>query len=426
MRKTIQKTIANTEVDYPIRLFYVLGLGGVAISLPRLVLSLILGMWGTAALATLNVLTFGGLVYFAYKTGKHRQARLWTVVLVFMVNLPIMYFTSGGLHSGMPSVFMLAVIFTVLMLRRRVALLLCALEILEYSAACIFSFYYPQYVTFYASEEEVLLVVVLTCSLTSMICGAVLFFHLQEHERQRESLRQKNEQLTRYDASRSTFLTTVSHEIKNPLNAINLHALDTAELMEESPLNLELMQENQQVITKMVGRIDRILVDMKDTVAIEQGRLSLSLAPMRTQHMIQEVATQYFGKNYTADNELQLELDMEAPPIQADYARLTQVITNLLTNALQHTHGGQIQVSLWVDEGLQYICVADNGEGMSEQMREKALEGYVSASEDYWRHGIGLYVCHQIVEAHGGRIWIDSQLGIGTSVFFTLPYQEAL
>ena len=83
---------------------------------------------------------------------------------------------------------------------------------------------------------------------------------------QRKLLQEQNEKLQRYDASRSTFLKTVSHEIKNPLNAINLHARDTVELMEEVPLDLALMRENQETIEKMVVRIDRILVDLKDTV----------------------------------------------------------------------------------------------------------------------------------------------------------------
>ncbi len=216
-------------------------------------------------------------------------------------------------------------------------------------------------------------------------------------------------------------MTTVSHEIKNPLNAINLHARDTIELMDEEPLDLELMRDNQQVIEKMVVRIDKILIDLKDTVAIEQGRLSLSLAPMRMEKLLHEVTETYFGKNYMAGNTLVLDIREKLPPIFADYARITQVLTNLLSNAIQHTKNGRILISLSKSGDHQLISVEDNGEGMPEKLREKALEGYVSASEDYWRHGIGLYVCHQIVEAHGGEIWIESRLGEGTKVTFTLP-----
>ncbi len=427
MRKKLKRLVSqltDITVDYRIRLFYVLALGGIAISILTVIVSLIMSMWQTAAIGGVLIVISASLMLFTYKTGRYQLAYIITVVTVFMIFFPIMFFTSGGHESGMPSVFMFAVLFTVLMLKGRAAILISVLEIIEYSAVCVFAYFYPEYVTFFETDAEILTDIIFAYSAMSLISGLVLFFHLKEYDRQRQILREQNEKLRRYDASRSTFLTTVSHEIKNPLNAINLHAADTVELMEEEPTDTALMRENQLVIKRMVGRIDRILDDLKDTVAIEQGRLSLSLAPMRTQRMIEEAAESYFGKYDTAGNELVLELDEELPPIHADQARLTQVITNLLSNAMKHTKNGRITVSLTEQDGAQLITVSDNGEGMTEEMRQKALEGYVSASEDYWRHGIGLYVCHQIVTAHGGDIRIESKLGEGTDVFFTLPYKE--
>ena len=77
------------------------------------------------------------------------------------------------------------------------------------------------------------------------------------------------------------------------------------------------------------------------------------------------------------------------------------------------------------EPGWQTICVSDTGTGMSEEMRKNALKGYISADKDYWRHGIGLYVCHQIITAHGGKIWLKSKEGEGTQVFFSLPEEES-
>ena len=76
-------------------------------------------------------------------------------------------------------------------------------------------------------------------------------------------------------------------------------------------------------------------------------------------------------------------------------------------------------------EGLFQRRLSDTGTGMSEEMRKNALKGYVSADKDYWRHGIGLYVCHQIITAHGGKIWLKSKEGEGTQVFFSLPEEES-
>ena len=141
--------------------------------------------------------------------------------------------------------------------------------------------------------------------------------------------------------------------------------------------------------------------------------------------LLTEVSRTYFDRNNTACNGLSLHLMEGLEPIDADYARITQVVTNLLNNAMTHTREGEIIISLFKQEGEQIVVVSDNGEGMREEIREKVFKGYVSASKEYWRHGIGLYVCHQIIEAHGGRIWIDSILGKGTTVTFTLPERRS-
>ena len=79
---------------------------------------------------------------------------------------------------------------------------------------------------------------------------------------------------------------------------------------------------------------------------------------------------------------------------------------------------------IWFNEKTssgQFISVEDTGDGMDQEVKENAFKGYVSTSRDYWRHGIGLYICHQIVEAHGGEIWIESEPDIGTTISFILP-----
>ena len=142
---------------------------------------------------------------------------------------------------------------------------------------------------------------------------------------------------------------------------------------------------------------------------------------MRLSELLRDVSATYFGKNNTSGNRLVLDLDESLPPINADYARLTQVVTNILANAMQHTQNGSVTISLFSKEGEQITVIADNGEGMREEVRSKVFTGYISGSEDYWRHGIGLYVCHHIVEAHGGKISLESCLGQGTTVTFAIP-----
>lgn len=417
----IRTKLFGHTLDFRIRLFNILALGGVIVSLFTVLISITMEMWQTAAVAAFLVVLSISLILFTQKTGKYRIAYHVTIVTIFMIFIPMMFFTSGGHRSGMPTVFLFAVLFTVLMLDGKNGIFISFLEIAEYAAVFVFAYLHPEYVTHFDSEVQVLIDVIFANTCVSLICGVVLYFHLKEYDRQREQLRIQNEKLTRYDASRLTFLTTVSHEIKNPLNAINLHAHDTIEMMDEAQIDTQEIKKNQQIIENMVRRIDRILMDLKDTVAIEQGRLSLSLAPLNLEELLVEISETYFGKNNTSGNKLVLDLEHNLPLIEADYARLTQVVTNLLSNAIQHTKNGVITISLYKKGNEQIAVVSDNGEGMSEDLKKDVFHRYVSSGEEYWRHGIGLYVCNQIIEAHGGRIWLESRLNQGTSVAFTLP-----
>ena len=157
----------------------------------------------------------------------------------------------------------------------------------------------------------------------------------------------------------------------------------------------------------------------------EADRLALSLVPSDLGALLHSVEKDFSSHPSSGNNQLVLTIQSDLPEISADPERLIQVITNLISNADRHTQNGTITISLTGEPGWQTICVSDTGTGMSEEMRKNALKGYVSADKDYWRHGIGLYVCHQIITAHGGKIWLKSQEGEGTQVFFSLPGEES-
>ena len=422
--KQIAMRFFDAELDFRVRLFNVLAIAGVGISAATLIFNLInnipLGALISAVLAILSA----ALLVFTYKTGQYQVGYFVTIVAIFMVFFPLLFFASGGYKSGMPSMFIFAVLFTVLMLEGKKALLVSIIEIAEYSIVSVIGYVKPELVTWFATDLQMPTDILVSAAAVSLSCGIVLYLHLREYEAQRAMLAKQNEQLKRHDETKSVFLTTVAHEIKNPLNAINLHAQDTLEMLDEGDFDTEVMKANQKTIETMVVRIDRIVVELMDTVAIEQGRLALDLAPVRLSVLLREAAQNYFDKNNQSGNKLVLKPDESLPPIMADCARIMQVIANLLSNSMQHTQNGVITIALQKHASGQMISVSDNGQGMEEAVKSKALDGYVSVSREYWRHGIGLFVCHQIIEAHGGKIWIESELGKGTTVSFILPCEE--
>ena len=137
----------DKALDFRIRLFNILALGGIVVSFFTVIISLVTHMWATAGIAGFLIFLSAGLIVFTQKTGNFRIAQIVTVVVIFMLFLPMMFFTSGGHRSGMPSVFLFAVIFTVLMLKGRQAIVVSLLEIAEYAATFVFVYYHPEYVT---------------------------------------------------------------------------------------------------------------------------------------------------------------------------------------------------------------------------------------------------------------------------------------
>lgn len=187
----IKLNFFDKSQDFRIRLFHILAFGGIAVSFFTVIISLATRMWRTAALAALLIVFSLALVVFTQKTRKYKLAYLLTIIVVFMLILPMMFFTSGGHRSGMPSVFLLAVMFTVLMLKGRAAILISVLEIAEYSAVCIAAYYYPAFVSHFETETEILVDIIFAFTCVSLICGTlknltakdIQEFYLRELER---------------------------------------------------------------------------------------------------------------------------------------------------------------------------------------------------------------------------------------------------
>ena len=247
------------------------------ISLIMTFLSLGTGSWGNVLINFALVAISGGLFLYSYYSGKYQRCYLITIVVIFLLVFPVMFFTSGGYRGGMPAFFVFAIIFTVLMLEKRRALIVSLLEIILYMGLCLAAYQFPHIVTPFATEADRLADIILAFVSVSIVCGSVLYFHLKEYNQQQLLLEEQNLRLRSLDNAKSTFLTTVAHEIKNPLSSISLHARATSELLEEEPLDFSLMQENLRTIEQSVMRIDRIVLDLMDTVSNEQGPLDLSL-----------------------------------------------------------------------------------------------------------------------------------------------------
>ncbi len=409
--------------DFRVRLFSILAIVGTAVCPIMIFTRITIISIENVIINIILMFLSAGLLAYSRKTGNYQICYLITIVGIFLIAFPMLFFASGGYHGGVPSFFIFAIVFTALMLDSGVARIIIPIELFVYGGLCVFAFFFPDTVTQVATEKEALLDVLAGLMTSGIACGICIYLHLREYEIQQIKLSQQNEQLHKYNEAKTTFLTTVAHEIKNPLTAISVNAHDSMELIDEMPLDKDLIRGNMKTIERVVLRIDRILVDLMDTASIEQGRLVLKLIPIELYEVLQEAVSTLASDISAKNNKIEWNIK-KLPVITADYARLLQVIINLISNSIKHTKNGTITLSLDCDDEFQIVTISDTGAGMPEKIRKDAFKGYVSISEDYWRHGIGLYVCHQIVTAHGGHIKLESELGKGTSVSFNLPIYQ--
>jgi signal transduction histidine kinase len=234
---------------------------------------------------------------------------------------------------------------------------------------------------------------------------------------------EKGKQLEIASQHKSQFLANMSHELRTPLNAIlgytelildNIYG-DTPDKMRGV---LERVASNGKHLLGLIN-------DVLDLSKIEAGQFTLSL----TDYSIKNVVQSVFSVVESLATAKQLALKTEVPPglpsAHGDERRLTQVLLNLVGNAIKFTDKGEVAIGASVSDGSYTLSVHDTGPGIAEADRSKIFEEFQQADSSATKKkggtGLGLSISKRIVEMHGGRIWIDSTVGQGSTFSFTVP-----
>ena len=222
---------------------------------------------------------------------------------------------------------------------------------------------------------------------------------------------------------KSQFLANMSHELRTPLNAI----LGYTELVLDGIYG-EPPAKMGEVLTRVHSNGRHLLSlinDVLDLSKIEAGQLTLSLSDYSIQDMVQSVAT--IVEPLAAAKKLALEIAIapDLPPGRGDERRLSQVLLNLVGNAVKFTDSGKVAVEASAADGSFTLAVSDTGPGIAEGEEKRIFEEFQqvdsSATKQKGGTGLGLAIAKRIVEMHGGRISVQSKLGVGSTFSFTIP-----
>ena len=226
----------------------------------------------------------------------------------------------------------------------------------------------------------------------------------------------KRERAEELDRLKSAFLANMSHEIRTPLNAIVGFSQLLAETddPEERHEFVEIIDSNNRILLQLIS-------DILDLAKIESGTMDFKFADMSVKEVINEIVTSFRIK--MPDN-VALIAPKDSPECQiySDRMRLTQVISNFLNNAIKYTSEGCITLAYEIIGDEIKFSVTDTGDGMSQEIQAHIFDRFYKGNTFKQGTGLGLSICETIVNRLGGRIGVNSELGKGSTFWFTHPY----
>jgi signal transduction histidine kinase len=225
--------------------------------------------------------------------------------------------------------------------------------------------------------------------------------------------------------AREQILAVVSHDLRTPLSAITVGA-HRLKVVASGP-TAEAVRSIAEVIRRSARRMERLIGDLVDVAAVQAGRVSIHPVPHRPGELVREAVESMQAVAREHGIELEVDADPDLPRVLADHDRILQVLGNLVSNAVKVTApGGRIGVRAEVRDASIRFVVADTGPGIAPSEREHIFEPFRRGADAAYRGtGLGLAIARGIVEAHGGRIGVDSDPGAGSKFWFTLPLAEA-
>jgi signal transduction histidine kinase len=230
-------------------------------------------------------------------------------------------------------------------------------------------------------------------------------------------------QLQAAEAMRDDLTDMIVHDLRSPLTAVEI----SIQLLNKPSFNNEANRNRLFTNAQSsLHRAIRLINDMLDVAKLEEGRLELTPTLVDMKQLLQERASFYAIQSESERKQIELLLPDQPLTLRADPEIITRVLDNLVSNAFKYVRrDGRVQLIACLQNNHLQVGVADDGEGISPENAQRIFDKFVQVKDESSNTrrgtGLGLTFCRLAVEAHGGRIWVESELGQGSTFYFTLP-----
>ncbi|MGB5358227.1 MAG: response regulator, partial [Eudoraea sp.] len=237
--------------------------------------------------------------------------------------------------------------------------------------------------------------------------------------------------------AKSAFLSTVSHELRTPLTSVLGFAKIIRKRLEDKIFpavtvddqkikrTMKQVSENLDVVVSEGERLTSLINDVLDLAKIESGRMEWNFKPIFLQDVISRAVSATSSLFEQKKLQLVKKIPENLPLVSGDEDKLIQVVINLLSNAVKFTDKGKISIEAYEDKGQVIFEIQDTGIGIADDDRHKIFERFRQAGDTLTDKpqgtGLGLPICREIIEHHGGIIWLNSEYNVGSTFFFSIP-----
>jgi PAS domain S-box-containing protein len=258
------------------------------------------------------------------------------------------------------------------------------------------------------------------------VVGLVL--NITDRKKAEEELQIAKAKAEESDRLKTAFRQNMSHEIRTPLNGI----LGFSNLLRRNNLGAKVIKEYTEIISQSGQRLMEIVNNVLDIAKIETGQMEIRDNTFSLNSMIDDLYS--FFSQCATDKNIKLNyktpLDNSDIQIVTDEAKLNQILTNLINNAIKFTQNGSIDFGYEIANNEIQFYVKDTGIGIASEFQNKIFERFVQANLNITRGfegaGLGLAICKGLVEKLGGKIWVESEINKGSTFFFTIPYKPEI